>query len=601
MNLHTVTKDLDDRSWQVWSNLAGRPLLAMLLLGFVALCCYLPGQLNLPAIDRTEGTVALSSRYVMETGDIQRPRWRHNVQRTRPVATFWAQALSLASHEKSRWNDIATYRLPSLLATLLAALLMLWMTRRLFGPIPALMASSAVAVTPIVTLHAQLAIAEPLILPSIVVAQLALLAIYREPEAARWWGWLGGFWLALGLSTAFNALSVPLLALVTVATLAVMDRRWELIRRLQPWFGLPLLAILSAPWLASVAAIDGGVLYRDLGWRAILDALEGGQSMNFKTIHGVFLLTLMLGFVPVAHMLGPAVAGFWRGRHDPTLRFLLVWLIAPLVALELLSNKPPLYTVQALFPAGALLVALAVARIEPYQRTLRALPGMFWGTTVLLVVIAPVLLWGLLWITDTPLSPLLAGGFVAFAGLFIYAAWVSAHGYGMAWFSSAILGTVIFGLWFNGLLMPGLKNFWTAPQLRAAAVQLRDCGAGPIAISGFREPSLALAVTGLAKITNPETAAAQSAVGGASIIESRQFDKFTKARALNKTAPELHRLGCIRSFNLARGCALLFEVHVPASSATGETAGERCQLRLPQECRTKHEVLRNKLKIKHCG
>ena len=34
---------------------------------------------------------------------------------------------------------------------------------------------------------------------------------------------------------------------------------------------------------------------------------------------------------------------------------------------------------------------------------------------------------------------------------------------------------------------------------------LRNCGTGPVAISGFREPSLALAVTGLAKITNPET------------------------------------------------------------------------------------------------
>ncbi len=601
LNFHAVAQDLDDRSWWWWSRIAGRPLLATLLLGFVALCCYLPGQLNLPAIDRTEGTVALSSRYVMETGDVQRPRWRHNVQRTRPVATFWAQALSLAGHDKSRWNDISTYRLPSLLATLLAVLLMFWMTRHLFGPVPALMASSAVAVTPIITLHAQLAIAEPLILPSIVVVQFALLAIYRDREAACWWGWLGAFWLAAGISTAFNALSVPLLALVTVVTLAALDRRWDLVRRLQPWFGLPLLAILALPWLASAAAIDDGALYRDLGWRAILDALEGGQSMNFKTIHGVFLLTIVLGFVPVAHMLGPAVAGSWRGRHDPTLRFLLVWLIAPLVALELLSNKPPLYTVQALFPAGALLVALAIARIEPYRRALRAMPGMFWGTAVLLIVIAPVLLWGLLWITDTPLTPLLAAGFVAFAGLFIYAAWVSAHGYGMVWFSSAILGTVVLGVWFNGLLMPGLKNFWTAPQIAAATAQLRTCTTGPILVSGFREPSLALAMSGRAEITSPEAAATRIASDGAAIIESRQFDRFTKARTLDKTAPKMRRLGCIRTFNLARGCSLLFEVYVPASLTGGPASSNLCQLALAEECRTKHEVLRSKLNIKHCG
>ena len=83
-----------------------------------------------------------------------------------------------------------------------------------------------------------------------------------------------------------------------------------LVRRLQPWFGLPLLAVLALPWLAAVSAIDDGSLYRGMGWRAVLDALEGGQSMKFKTVYGVFVLMVLLGFVPVAHMLGPASRGF---------------------------------------------------------------------------------------------------------------------------------------------------------------------------------------------------------------------------------------------------------------------------------------------------
>ncbi len=603
MNVLSFTKELDDSSWRLWSGTATRPLLASLLLGIVAFFSYLPGQLNLPAIDRTEGVVALSSRYVIESGDYHRPRWRQNVQRTRPVATFWSQALSLAAHDKPRWNDISTYRLPSLLATLFAVLMMFWLTRHMFGPVPALMASSAVAVTPIVVLHAQLAIAEPLILPSTIVAQLALLAIYRDAHSARWWGWLGAFWLSAGISTAFNALAVPLLAFVTVATLAVMDRRWDMARRLQPWFGLPLLAVLALPWLAAVSAIDDGSLYRGMGWRAVLDALEGGQSMKFKTAYGVFVLMVLLGFVPVAHMLGPAVARFWRVRHDPTLRFLLIWLIAPLVALEILSNKPPLYTVQAVFPAGALLVALAIGRIEPYRRCLRALPGMFWGTAVLLAAIAPVLLWGLLWVTDTPLTPLLVVGFAALAGLFVYAGWVSAHGYGVAWFSTSMLATFILGLWFNGLLLPGLQNFWTAPQIAAATTQLRECSGGAVYVSGFREPSLALALAGRAHIGSPEAAASgiAAADAGSAIIESRQIDRFQKALALDKSSAKVRRLGCIRSFNLARGCSLLFEVHLRVNPARGRVSSDRCNLALPDECRAKHELLRSRLKIKHCG
>lgn len=576
-----------------------RPMLASVLLGLMALLSYLPGQTNLPAIDRTEGMVALSSRHIVESGDTLRPRWGVNVQRTRPVGTFWAQALSLAAHDPDHWNEIAVYRLPSMLATVLGVLLMFWLGSRLFGPVPALMASSAIAVTPIVALHAQLAIAEPLILPSIVVAMFALLAIYRNHEAAHWWGWLGAFWASMGISMMFNALSVPLLALATVMALAIWDRRWGFVRQLQPWFGLPVLAVFALPWLMAAAAIDDGALYRGMNWRTVLDALEGGQSMKFKTAYGVFIVMIILGFVPIAHMLGPAVSRYWAARHDPTIRFLLVWLVAPIVALEIFSNKPPLYTVQAVFPAGALLVALAVGRIEPYARELKALPGMFTGTVVLLIAIAPVLFGGLLWVTGTPLTPLVVIGFVALAGLFIYAGWVSAQGYGMIWFSSGLLGTFILGVWVNGLLMPGLKHFWTAPQIATAAAKLTGCIDGPVQVSGFREPSLALALAGRAAIVPPDAAAAavRSQANAAVIIESRQVDRFRKVSANPPLDPPLRRLGCIRSFNLARGCSLLFDVYV----RTERAAQSSCELALKTDCQAGHEFLRKKLKIKHCG
>lgn len=598
-----TARAVDDRAWQFWSTLGARRLLAALLLAVVAFLSYLPGQTNLPAVDRTEGVVALSSRYVAESGDILRPRWGDNVQLTRPVGTFWAQALALGARDKASWNDIASYRVPAMLATILAVLLMFWYGTRLVGPVPALMASAAIAVTPIITLHAQLAIAEALVLPMTVLAQFALLAIYREPAQARWFGWQGTFWLALGISTWFNAMAVPLLSLVTVVSLAALDRRLDLVRRLRPWLGLPVFALLTLPWLAAVLAIGDGSLYGGLDWRAIIDALEGGQSMKFKTVYGVFILMLLIGFLPIAHMLGPTVARYWRSRHDATLRFLLVWLIAPILALELLSNKPPLYTVQAVFPAGALLVALAVGRLEPYAQKLHAWRGMFVGTLALLWLITPVLIWSTLFVTDTPLTLAHIAGFVLFAGLFSYAGWVSAHGFGMAWFSSATLATFIFSLWFNGLLMPGLKNFWTAPQISSAVAALKACTPGPVHVSGFREPSLVLALFGRATIGSPQEAAASlaSMPGGGAIIESRQFDAFQKALAKAGSGTALQDVGCLRSFNLARGCSLVFNVYVPRQTNDASGAAQNCKLDLPKDCIAKHELLRSKLKIKHCG
>jgi len=594
---------LDQICWQHLSALSTRRALASLVLGLIALVSYLPGQINLPAIDRTEGLVALSSRYVAESGDYLRPRWRHNVQQTRPAGTFWVQGLSVAAHSKAARSEIATYRLPSLISTVLAVLIMFWLAGRLVGPVPAFMASLAVATTPIIALHAQLAIAESLILPSIVVAQLSLLALYRDAGAARWWGWLGAFWIALGVSTWFNALAVPLLGLMTVATLVVMDRRWVLVKRLQPWFGLPLLGLLALPWLVSVWAVHEGTFYGGLGVWGVFDALEGGQSMKFKTVYGVFLLTLLLGFVPIAHMLGPVVARYWQARHDPTLRFLLVWLIAPLVALELLSNKPPLYTIQAVLPAGALLVALAVGRGTPFSVNVKAWPGMFVGTVVVLAVIAPALFGAVLWVTETPVTAGMIVGFVLLSCLFILAGWLSAHGFGMAWFAAALAGTFILGLWFNGGLMAGLSNFWTAPQISTVVEKLRNCETSAalkrVSVSGFREPSLALALFDRADIGSATDAARALNLGksGYAIIESRQFDVFRRALTITKPHINLRRLGCIRSFNLARGCSLVFTVYAD----TAQTLPKGCQLGLPKDCKTGHERLKEWLRIPHCG
>ncbi|MBU2532160.1 MAG: hypothetical protein KKB37_05440 [Alphaproteobacteria bacterium] len=603
---------LDNWSWRSVATLSARRWLATVMLLIVCCLAYLPGLTVLPAIDRTEGVVALSSRQVVESGDYLRPRWGDNIQRTRPAGTFWLQALSLLAHPSERWDEIAAYRLPSMIATTAAVLLMFWIGSALVGGAAALIASIALAVTPIVTLHAQLAIAEPLVLPATVVAGLALLAIYQDASAARWRGWLGAFWVMLGVSTWFNALAVPLLALVialviTATDLRSADRRPVLMWRLQPWYGIPLLAVLALPWLAAVAAIDAGMPYRGMNVRELLDALEGGQSMKFKTAYGVFILTLAIGFIPVAHMLGPAVTRLWPERNAATVRLLLVWLIAPIIALEIFSNKPPLYTVQAVMPAGALLVGLVIARGSAHAHTIRAWPGMFWATAVLLGLLAPALFVGILWVTETPLSPLIAIGYLAFAGLFLVAAWVSVHGYAMAWFTTAIAGTFLFGLWFHGALMPGLRNFWTAPQIARVTERLANCSpdaaTGQVRISGFREPSLALAVAGHAHLVSAEAAGASLAAPGRryAIIESRDADAFkaaykaagTKDGAANGS---LRDLGCIRSINLARGCALTFTVYGRAPQSGDET----CRTMLPATCEGRHEVLMQRLKIKHC-
>ena len=128
------------------------------------------------------------------------------------------------------WDDIATYRLPSLLAGILAVLATWWLTRPLLGDRRAVIAAALFAVSPIVALQATLSIPEGPLLLAIVVAQLALLRLYCAPDSDRDKQlWLAlAFWAAQGGGMLLNALAVPILSLATIIALYVMDRRARL-------------------------------------------------------------------------------------------------------------------------------------------------------------------------------------------------------------------------------------------------------------------------------------------------------------------------------------------------------------------------------------
>ena len=597
--LTRLVANLDRRSRRWIGALSARGGASLAVLIMVAGICYLPGLTVAPALDRTEGVVALSSRHVIESGNPFDPRWGDNLQVFRPAGTFWVQAGAVALQGEARRTEVGAFRVPSFLATLLAVALLFLLGRGLFGAEAAFMAALAVGVTPIVALHAQLAIAEPLVLPFVVVSQLALFAITRrgrdDPEP-RWLGWLGAFWVSLGVSTWFNALGVFFLAAVTLVGLVIAERRLAPVVRLKAWLGLPLLGLAALPWLIALNEIGGGAAFAGLDWRTVLDRLEGGQEMKFKTVYGVFVLFVVLGFIPVAHMLGPALARAWPARGDRAVRFLLAWLIAPVAALEILSNKPPLYTVQAVFPAGALLVALAVTGRLGGHRAFRSWPGFFTGTSLFVAIVVPALVAGLLWFTDTRPTAAVVIGAILIIALFAVAGWAAAQGRGHAWFTSAIAATVTLNLWFFGALMPGLQNTWTAPQIRAAVDAIKACGGSDVVVTGFNEPSLPLALGNDASVLAPAAAGARFAKGDDrqwAIVEERRRAVFRTASGDKAVSVR----GCIRSINIARGCLNRFEVLSP--SDPGDESKATCARAVAPACRPAPQT-RFWFDIKHC-
>ncbi|MEI9902105.1 MAG: glycosyltransferase family 39 protein [Hyphomicrobium sp.] len=249
----------------------------------------------------------------------------------------------------------------------LAVLALWWLTRPLLGERRAIVAAGLFAVSPIVALQASLSIPEGPLLLSIVVAQCALLRLYCAPDEEReGFPWLALlFWAAQGTGMLLNALAVPILSASTIVALYVFDRRLDWLKRLQPLWGVPLMLAIAAPWLLIRAHFDGGVPFSQLSFGEFIRALGGAQDMKWKAAPLTFTAALLLGFLPGALLIVPALQGLWRGRAAPVQRFLFCWIVGYWLYLELIASKPALYTVQAMFPAAAAAVALALDRALP--------------------------------------------------------------------------------------------------------------------------------------------------------------------------------------------------------------------------------------------
>jgi 4-amino-4-deoxy-L-arabinose transferase-like glycosyltransferase len=536
--------------------ITARPCLAAAALVALALIAYLPGLLALPPVDRTEIVYAQSTRGMLERGDLFDARFLDVRFPFRPIGIYWLQMASGALLGPSARSAIATYRLPSLLGGVLAVLAVWWLLRPLLGARGSMIAAALFAVTPIVALQALLSIPEGPLLLAIVVAQLTLLRLYcaHEGEDTRL---ALLFWATQGFGTLLNALAVPILSLATVVALYIFDRDLGWLKRTRPAVGIPLMLAIAAPWLLVRAQLDG-VPFSSLTFSETLRALGGAQDMKWKAAPLTFTLGFILGFLPGALLLVPALRDLWTNRAAAMQRFLLAWIIGYLAYLELLSSKPALYTLQAMFPAAAAAVALTLernGRLELPKLMLR-LPA----STVLVGMMA-LFAGGLTYAGVRPSVPIVLGAALV-VGLLTLAARAATESLAALWLASSVAGSALLFAYTFGVGLPHVEQIWPARRIADAIEPLRHCANGPVRLLGFREPS---SVFLLGRDSDSDVGAITKRMAarepGIAVVEDRWAPDLAQALAQHNTKPP-ERAGCVTALNTMRGCPLSFSIYL---------------------------------------
>ncbi len=513
-----------------------------------ALLATLPGLVSLPVTDRDEGRFAQASKQMLETGEFVDIRFQDEPRWKKPAGIYWLQAGAATAAGGPEAAGIWAYRLPSLLGVVGAALLLPWALAPLVGARTATLAALMLGTTLLAMTEANIAKTDAMMLLTAVVA-FGGLARLLPAEERPGLGAALGVWVALAGAVLLKGPIVPTILALALLGLWALRRRRPPLGRLRPLIGLPLLALLVAPWLVAIWVISDGAFFAESVGRDLLGKLAEGQEKHWGP-PGLYLLLVWLTLWPWAALIPGAARWAWEKRRSALLTAAVAWVLPFWIVLEATPTKLPHY-VLPLYPAMiAVLAASAFAadRPAPTRRAawlgalLVAVPGCA-------VAIALVALPAFMEARIVPLA-VLAAGIGATASVVAARAALADRPRAQIGASLVASLAIVGGTLQAGL--PALASVFASPRIAAIAEPWRACASGPLITAGYREPSLVfLAGTDTHLATPAEAALALDTDPGALVLLEDRWRPLLMQHWLAE--PRLIERGRLIYFNYNRG------------------------------------------------
>jgi len=536
------------------------PVLAAL----IALFAGLPVLMLLPPLDRDESRYAQATSQMLESGDYVDIRYQDEPRWKKPVGIYWMQAVAVAVTSKVENRDIGPYRIPSLLGAMLAAAACAWAGAAMFGQRAGFLAGAILGASFLLSTEAGIAKTDAMLCGAITLAMAGLARIYlaaRAGEAPRR-PWKLAFWLGLGLSILVKGPIGLIVIAPAILALSVWDRDVSWLKRLGWGWGLPLVALIVGPWAIAITIATDGGFWREAIGGDLAPKVAGGDE-GHGVLPGAYLLMAPILFFPAALLLPAAVSAGWHRRAEPAIRFLVCWVVPAWIIFELTPTKLAHYTLPT-FGGLALLAAAALTR--PIGRISR------YAGVGLTLFVGGVLAVGSVYLL-TEYGKSTAQTWAALTIVFaILASLVGAFLMLHRAAATALMVSLALGVMAHAALAGSLRQLRplaVAPQLEKvlerADLHPRQGRAGPVAITGFHEPSFVFLTGKDTELTDAAGAARALSEGRPAIVEEHDADAFHAESARLGVAGRA--VGVVNGHNYSKGDDVSLTVYAPPGLA----------------------------------
>ena len=523
------------------------------------------GQYSIPPIDRDEARFAQASSQMIQSGDYVNIKFQDEIRAKKPIGIYWLQAFSAKIFGQ---EDIASYRIPSLLSSFITLVFFGLLTRLIFPLYQTLIVTLLFASSIVFMGEAHLAKTDATLLCLICVQQFFLLKIILQQENTFKVKYLYPIlvWLTFSFGVLVKGpISIAIL-FPTVIAFCIIQKSISLIKSLRPIIGLLICTLVILPWFLAIDEATNGMFLQKAFQEDFFSKLESGQE-GHGALPGTHLLTLSISIWPFATFLPCLILFSLQNRTNIIVKFLLCWILPFWVIIELIPTKLLHYPLPVL-PAIAI---LAIGGLLQFKSNIKKIKS---------ALVRKV----------TYMSSILFsfGGIILSGGIFYISSKFNIENDNFLTFFTILLVliaivifilslTLIFN--FKNLYLDISKSFYNIllaiialasifniinynfilPKLdylhpsNAIIKILKKVKADAVASSGYHEPSLVFLLNGDVLLSDPHEVAIFMAEGknNVALIEKSDLKQFLETT--NDLNLKIKEISIVKGFNIAKG------------------------------------------------
>ena len=523
------------------------------------------GQYSIPPIDRDEARFAQASSQMIQSGDYVNIKFQDEIRAKKPIGIYWLQAFSAKIFGQ---EDIGSYRIPSLLSSIITLVFVGLITRLIFPLYQTLIVTLLFASSIVFMGEAHLAKTDATLLCLICVQQYFLLKIILHQENTFKLKYLYPIlvWLTFSFGVLVKGpISIAIL-FPTVIAFCIIQKSISLIKSLRPIIGFLICTLVILPWFLAIDEATNGMFLQKAFQEDFFSKLESGQE-GHGAMPGTHLLTLSISIWPIATFLPCLILFILQNKTNIIIKFLMCWILPFWVIIELIPTKLLHYPLPVL-PAIAI---LAIGGLLQFKSNIKKIKS---------ALVRKI----------TYMSSILFsfGGIILSGGIFYISSKFNIENDNILTFFTILLiliSLVIFILSltlifnFKNLYLDISKSFYNIllaiialasifniinynfvlPKLdylhpsNAIIKKLKKVKADAVASSGYHEPSLVFLLNGDVLLSDPHEVAIFMAEGKNNVALIEKSDLKLFLETTNDLNLKIKEISIVKGFNIAKG------------------------------------------------